>query len=138
MLLGTLAVKADYAKRVLIGFLTLLVGDGLWLGVISKHFGLYAKAIDNTGWGPMGAGLAIALYALISAAFAALMRPLSVQNALILGACAGFAVFTAFNITAVFIHDKWSVPLALVDTTYGTLAWSAMVYAQYTMTQGGK
>jgi uncharacterized membrane protein len=123
-----------YLRKFLVGLMALLIGDGIWLGIISRRLGTYAGAIDKNVSGTVAA-LGILCYAAISAAFAALITPASAQDAAIVGALVGFLVFSAFNITTVVINAKWTPSIALTDTVYGTCAWTAMLLAIYAATR---
>lgn len=130
MQLATFKFAPPFWRKLFIGFATLLAGDGIWLGVIAKHFGLYTSHIYEKGLGIGAAIFAIALYAIISAAYSALIYPTSLRNAALVGALSGFLVFSAFNITSVAINGKWDANIALIDTLYGTTAWTIMMVLQ--------
>ena len=130
MQIATFKYAKSFWKRLLVGFITLIVSDGLWLGVINRHLNMYTSHIYDKKIGVYGMILAISLYAIISAAYSALIYPNTSHNAIRMGAITGFLVFSVFNITSVAINGKWDTRIALIDTLYGTCAWALMMFLQ--------
>lgn len=130
MKIATIQYEPSFWKRFLVGTVSLLVCDGLWLGVVARHYGLYAPHVYDKKLGLASMLFAVSLYAIISAAYSALIYPSTQTNALLIGAMSGFLVFSAFNITSVAINGKWNTRIALIDTTYGTIAWALMLFLQ--------
>ena len=115
-------------KRVAIGVLAVLATDGIWLGALSRYLGVYEGHIDSLPtWRYM---TAMIMYALIAAVVASAIVPPSDYDAVKLGAFLGFFAFSVFNVTSWGINKKWSGTTALIDTTYGTVAWSLLLGAQ--------
>ena len=130
MQVATLKFAPLFWRKLVIGFVSLLASDGIWLGLVARHFGLYTKHVYEKNLGIGAMVFAVSLYAIISAAYGALVYPTSQNNALVIGALTGFLVFSAFNITSVAINGKWDTRIALIDTLYGTTAWAIMMYLQ--------
>ena len=115
-------------KRIAVGVLAVLATDGIWLGALSRYLGVYDGHVDSLPtWRYM---TAMILYALIAALVASAIVPPSNYNAMKLGAFTGFFAFSVFNVTSWGINKKWSGTTALIDTTYGTVAWSLLLGAQ--------
>ena len=115
-------------KRIAIGVLAVLATDGIWLGGLSRYFGVYEGRIDDMPtWQLM---TAMIMYAVVSAIVASAIVPSSTVNAMKLGAFVGFFAFFVFNVTTWGTNKKWSAMTALTDTAYGTVAWSILLGAQ--------
>ena len=115
-------------KRIAIGILAVLATDGIWLGALSKYLGVYEGRIDDMPtWQLM---TAMVMYAIVSALVASAIVPSSLSDAVKLGAFIGFFAFFVFNVTTWGTNKKWSAMTALIDTTYGTVAWSILLGAQ--------
>jgi len=115
-------------KRIAAGILTVLAIDGIWLGGLSRYLGVYDGHVDSLPtWRYM---TAMILYALIAAIVSSAIIPPSNCDAMKLGALVGFFAFSVFNVTSWGINKKWSATTALIDTTYGTVAWSLLLGGQ--------
>jgi len=115
-------------KRIAIGILAVLVTDGIWLGCLSKYLGVYEGRIDDMPtWRLM---TAMAMYAIIATVVASAIVPSNYYDAMKLGAALGFFAFFVFNVTSWGINKKWSATTALIDTTYGTVAWAFLLGTQ--------
>lgn len=130
MQIATFKYTPLFWKKLLIGFVALLVSDGMWLGIIARHFNLYTAHVYDKNLGVGSMVVAVSLYAIISAAYSAFIYPSTPRHALLMGALTGFLVFSTFNITSVAINGKWNTRIAMIDTLYGTSAWALMMFLQ--------
>ena len=116
----------------LVGVFSIILSDALWLGLLSKHLGVYADAVDKDWLHSTARNITgLILYSLVSASIASLVRTQTIKNAAIVGALLGFLVFSAFNITTLAIKRNWTPVMALIDTTYGIISWSIMLTLQH-------
>lgn len=115
-------------KRVAIGVLAVLATDGIWLGGLSRYLGVYEGHVDSLPtWRYM---TSMILYALVTAMVSSAFVTPSEYDAMKFGAFLGFFAFSVFNVTSWGINKKWSGTTALIDTTYGSVAWSLLLGAQ--------
>jgi uncharacterized membrane protein len=135
MALATLespATQKHLLKRVLVGVFSILLSDALWLGLLSKHLGVYAGAVDKDWLHSTARNITgLILYSLVSASIASLVQTQTVKNAAIVGGLLGFLVFSVFNVTTLAIKRNWTPIMALIDTTYGIISWSIMLTLQH-------
>lgn len=104
---------------------TLLVLDGLWLGLLMRGFvkeHLGPLMLDQPRWIP--ASLFYLLYATAICFFA--VRPAleasSTARAAWLGAALGFVAYATYDLTNAATLKQWSDLFSIVDVTWGTLA----------------
>jgi uncharacterized membrane protein len=114
--------------------LTLVVLDGVWLGVIMKGFvreQLGPLLLDTPRWGPA------ALFYLLYAAgiwFFAVRPSFGADDGLRaagLGAALGFIAYMTYDLTNTATLRGWSVPFSWVDVAWGTLATALAAFASF-------
>lgn len=104
-------------------FLTMLVIDALWLGVIAKS--LYANAMGSL-LSPNPNLLAAAAFYLIFPAglviFAVLPQADSpVWKAALMGALFGFFAYATYDLTNLAVIKDWPLGLTFIDMAWGTM-----------------
>ncbi len=116
---------------------TILVLDGLWLGLIAKDF--YQREMGSLLAEQVRVLPAIAFYALYPAAlvFLTVMTPPSGwPAAAVRGAVLGLAAYGAYDLTNLAIVKDWPIRISLVDWAWGGLIGAAAAAAAYAATWG--
>ena len=121
-------VPHNYGEKFIIGALFILCLDGLWLYMCK---GQYDSALSGQHISTRRAVVGYIVYSLIAGAIGAVFSSSNLDSAAACGALVGFLVFSVFNITTVTVNKDWSVKLGLLDTTYGTVAWTLMLMVQH-------
>ena len=105
---------------------SLLVLDGLWLGVIAREF--YMSRLSGLLLDKPNFGIAALFYLAHAAGIVvfALPHATSWTTALLYGALFGFFVYAAYDITNLATLRGWSTSVALVDLVWGTVATAAV------------
>ena len=104
-------------------FLTMLIIDALWLGVIAKS--LYANAMgslmsQNPNWWAAGAFyLLFPLGLLIFAVLPQADNP--VWKAALMGALFGFFAYSTYDLTNLAVIKDWPLGLTFIDMAWGTM-----------------
>lgn len=122
-------------KLFILAFVTLVVIDSIWLGLIAKslyfkHYGSWLRLAQGElqlNW--WAAALVYLLMALALVIFVLPMAHQSPLNALLYGAILGAVLYGVYNFTCLAIFKDWPVTMAFVDWAWGTvlLAASALI-----------
>lgn len=112
-----------YAGVYLAVFLTMLVIDGIWLGVIAKS--MYATAMGGLMSPNPNLWAAAAFYLLFPVGlviFAVLPQTDSpVWKAAMMGALFGFFAYSTYDLTNLAVIKDWPVGLTFIDMAWGTM-----------------
>lgn len=112
-------------KLFVIALLVFLIGDALWLGVISKSYYIQAykpwlrlegDSIQPLWW---AAGVVYFLLALSIVVFALPLAAGSCGLALLYGAVLGAVVYGVYDFTTLSILKDWPVGMAFIDWGWG-------------------
>ena len=122
------AKAANYAARFVVGMITILAGDALWLGLLAPALGIYEGRYKVV---PGRAPAAFLLYTVLAAGVSGLAVAPSVELAAQTGALLGLLAFGTFNITHWALSKRWDATTGLVDTAYGMVAWALTLSAQH-------
>lgn len=104
---------------------TLVVLDGLWLGVIMKDYYRQSLApiarMSDGSLAPIWA-IAALVYPLLAAGLAVLVVPraVSAREALLLGAFFGFVTYGVYDLTNHATLREWRTATTLIDMAWGT------------------
>ena len=116
---------------------TILVLDGLWLGLIAKD--LYKNEMGSLLAVQIRVLPAIVFYAVYPAALVFLTvatPPGSWPAAALRGAVLGLAAYGAYDLTNMAIVKDWPVRISLIDWAWGGLIGAAAAAAAYAATWG--
>jgi uncharacterized membrane protein len=123
-------------KTYLIALLTLMVLDGLWLGVFMK--GVYNREMgqlmaESVNWLPaalfyLGYPLGVVLLVLTP-------TPENGLNAALRGAMLGAVAYGTYNLTGAAVIKGWSSTLTLIDIAWGICLTSGMAFAAWRFTK---
>ena len=113
-------------------FVTMLVLDGLWLGVVAKNLyrdGLGHLMADRINFA--AAGLFYLIYPIGVVALAVLPNVATPgwTATLVAGAILGFIAYATYDLTNLATLRDWPVSIALVDVAWGTAGTVAMTAA---------
>ncbi len=124
-------------KNTLIGFVTFIVLDGLWLGLVMKEFyrrqlAPIARMADG-GMAPVWSVVWM-IYLLLGLGVGVLVVPRaqSVGSAAALGAVLGLVVYGVYDLTNYSTLAAWPAAVTVADIAWGTFATalaSALVFA---------
>ncbi len=113
--------------RTLTGFVTFIVLDGLWLGVMMKAFYRTALApiarMTDGGLAPIWS-VAWVIYVLLGAGVAVFVVPRATNtaSAALLGAVLGVVVYGVYDLTNYSTLAQWPLAVTVVDIAWGTVA----------------
>ena len=104
------------------GLASLLVLDGLWLGVIARAF--YKARIGDLLLDRPNFAIAALFYFVHAAGIVvfAIPQATSWTTALLYGALFGFFVYAAYDLTNLATLRGWSTSVAVIDLAWGTAA----------------
>lgn len=104
---------------------SLIVLDGLWLGVIARDF--YKARLGDLLLEKPNLAIAAIFYLVHAAGIAVFAVPQATAwtSALLYGALFGFFVYAAYDITNLATLRGWSASVAVVDLAWGTAATAA-------------
>lgn len=104
---------------------SLLVLDGLWLGVVARDF--YKARLGDLLLEKPNLAIAAVFYLAHAAGIAVFAVPQATAwtSALLYGALFGFFVYAAYDITNLATLRGWSTSVAVVDLAWGTAATAA-------------
>ena len=104
------------------GLASLLVLDGLWLGVIARAF--YKARIGDLLLNRPNVAIAALFYFAHAAGIVvfAIPQATSWTTALLYGALFGFFVYAAYDLTNLATLRGWSTSVAVIDLAWGTVA----------------
>jgi uncharacterized membrane protein len=112
-----------YAGVYLAVFLTMLVIDAIWLGVIAKS--MYAAAMGDLMSPNPNLWAAAAFYLLFPLGlliFAVLPQADSpVWKAVLMGALFGFFAYSTYDLTNLAVIKDWPLGLTFIDMAWGTM-----------------
>jgi len=114
---------------------TILVLDGLWLGVVARD--LYKREMgdlmaDSVRIVP--AAIFYLLYPMALIYLTAMTPPAGWGEALLRGAVLGLAAYGAYDLTALSVVRNWPLKLSLIDLAWGTVLSAAAAAAAYAVT----
>ncbi len=117
-------------KNTLIGFVTFIVLDGLWLGLIMKEFyrnqlAPIARMADG-GMAPVWSVVWM-IYLLLGLGVGVLVVPRahSIGSAAALGAVLGLVVYGVYDLTNYSTLAAWPAAVTIADIAWGTFATAA-------------
>ena len=116
---------------------TILVLDGLWLGVIAQD--LYKREMGSLFAEQVRVLPAVVFYAIYPAALVFLTvmsAPGGWSAAAVRGAVLGLAAYGAYDLTNMSIVKGWPIGISLIDWTWGVLISAAAAAAAYAATWG--
>jgi uncharacterized membrane protein len=104
---------------------SLLLLDGLWLGVIARAF--YKARIGELLLDRPSFGIAALFYLIHAAGIVVFAIPQATAwtSALLYGALFGFFVYAAYDLTNLATVRGWSASVAVIDLAWGTAATAA-------------
>ena len=114
-------------KLAAVGAVAFLVLDGVWLGLLMKHFYREQLApivrLANGGMAPNWPA-ALVVYALLGTGIALFVIPQAstVSSAAALGALFGLVVYGVYDFTNFATLRQWPFAVTLVDVAWGTVA----------------
>ncbi|EJB03517.1 putative membrane protein [Rhizobium leguminosarum bv. trifolii WSM597] len=105
-------------------FLTLLVCDGIWLGLVARNF--YRDQLGALMLPSPNLAVAALFYLFFAAAVVVLavlpsLLAGSIATALIHGAILGLAAYGTYDITNLATLRNWPLTMSLIDMAWGTL-----------------
>lgn len=105
-------------------FLTLLVCDGIWLGVVARNF--YRDQLGELMLPSPNLAVAALFYLFFAAAVVVLavlpaLSAGSIGTALLHGAILGLAAYGTYDITNLATLRNWLLTMSLIDMAWGTL-----------------
>ena len=124
----------SYAMRYFSALIVLVALDALWLSYFARAVfrpTLGDILLDTPRWG--AASLFYVLYALGIVLFAVMpaLRNGSWQSAALMGAMFGFFAYMTYDLTNFATLKAWTLPLALADIAWGTVASGLAATASY-------
>lgn len=104
-------------------FLTLLVFDGIWLGVVARTF--YRDQLGDLMLPQPNLAIAAIFYLFFTAAIIVLavlpaLTAGSLVTALIYGAILGLAAYGTYDVTNLATLKSWPLTMSIVDMAWGT------------------
>jgi len=113
-------------------FVTMLVIDGVWLGVVAKN--LYRDAIGHLMADQVNFGAAAVFYLLYPIGVVALAVVPNAESpgwtsTLVAAAIFGFIAYATYDLTNLATLKGWPVSIALIDMAWGTAVTVAMAAA---------
>jgi uncharacterized membrane protein len=126
------------AIRYAVVLVVLVVGDAVWLSYFARVMFrpvLGAILLDNPRWG--AAILFYLIYALGVLVFplALGLRGGSWVSAALYGALFGFLAYMTYDLTNLATIKAWTVPLALIDMSWGAVLTAAATSAGYAIAE---
>ena len=121
-------VPPHYWASVFFGCAVLLLCDGLWF--LGTYNCLYAACIKS----PRRQSVRVACvvcYALVASVVASTVTAATDSEAAFTGALLGMIVFFTFNVTTYGISSDYDGCVAIIDTLYGTIAWTVLLVVQH-------
>ena len=105
-------------------FLTLLVCDGIWLGLVARNF--YRDQLGALMLPSPNLAVAALFYLFFAAAVVVLavlpaLSAGSIATALLHGAILGLAAYGTYDITNLATLRNWPLTMSLIDMAWGTL-----------------
>ncbi|MBB5663191.1 putative membrane protein [Rhizobium leguminosarum] len=105
-------------------FLTLLVCDGIWLGLVARNF--YRDQLGALMLPSPNLAVAALFYLFFAAAVVVLavlpaLSAGSIATALLHGAILGLAPYGTYDITNLATLRNWPLTMSLIDMAWGTL-----------------
>ncbi|HEY4075988.1 MAG TPA: DUF2177 family protein [Rhizomicrobium sp.] len=126
------------AIRFAVVLLVLIIGDAAWLSYFAKAMfrpALGDILLDTPRW-----GAAIAFYLIYAAGV--MVFPLamglfkeSIGTAILYGALFGFLAYMTYDLTNLATIKAWTVPLALIDMSWGAVLTAAATAAGFAVAQ---
>lgn len=132
-----MAVKT-IALSYLLTFVSFLVIDLLWLGIVAKN--LYQKYLGGFLSEQVNWTAAIIFYLLfvagilIFAVYPGLSKQ-SVQHTLIMGALFGFFTYATYDLTNLATLKNWPIPIVIIDIIWGTFLSASVAFCGYQLTK---
>ena len=117
-----------YWIRVLFGFLFLVVCDGLWFW--SMYPRVYAACFERPRRKRVRVGCLVS-YAAVGALISSAVRSHDTGDAASVGAVLGFLLFFTFNVTMYGVNEAYSLFVCMMDTAYGTIAWTLLLITEH-------
>jgi uncharacterized membrane protein len=117
-------------RQAAVGALAFMVLDGVWLGVLMKHFYRDQLApivrLANGGIAPNWPS-ALVVYALLGTGIALFVIPRAstASSAAVYGACFGLVVYGVYDFTNYSTLRQWPFVLTLADAAWGAVASAA-------------
>lgn len=104
------------------------LGDAVWLPLTRSTVYATLPAKFDRAYAALAYGsLILGLYLVLEAA-----KPQSVLQSAMIGAAVGLAVYGVWNGTGgALFPDRWTAPMALIDTLYGTALCAAAAAAAF-------
>ncbi len=107
-------------------FITLLILDFLWLGIITKNFiisefGSLIKVENNSIQINLLAGILTWLIIAIGVFIFAVNPSPTIQKALIMGAIFGFILYSVYDLTNLSFIKNYPINFIFVDIAWGTI-----------------
>ncbi|MFT4244871.1 MAG: DUF2177 family protein [Candidatus Woesearchaeota archaeon] len=130
------------------GFLTLLIGDYLWLGkvmrkIIIEDFKPYIE-LDKDGFTKIRLSVGILAWVIISLGciYFASFQAQSSFNAILLGAFFGFILYACYDLTNYTFFMKYSKRFVIIDILWGSficsmVSLSGFIIKNFIQTRGG-
>jgi uncharacterized membrane protein len=129
----------EYVKYIIIAII-ILVLDGIWIYSNLQMYSDAVKAIQKSEM-RIKPYAAIVAYSFVLFASLFIAIPFTKQNvkkgdsieqklykSFIYGGAAGFAVYGVYNFTSLSIYKDYTLNLALIDTTWGTVLNTTIVF----------
>jgi len=116
---------------------TILLVDGLWLGLVAKQF--YTNQLGHLMRSDIKAAPAVVFYLLFAAGLVVLaVRPdesIPLTSIAFYGGIVGFIAYGTYNMTNYSTLNRWPIKMTLIDWPWGTgLSSLAAVVGGYTKT----
>lgn len=117
-----------FIKLYLTAFLSFMMIDLLWLGVIASHF--YREQIgflmtDDIRWGAAILFYALYILGLVIFVIHPAIEKASWSHALIYGALFGLVCYATYDLTNLATLKNWPIKLSIVDLAWGTFVTGA-------------
>ena len=118
------------------GFLTILVLDYVWLGIIAKNFiikefGNLISVTDNSIDLNLPAGILAWLAIAIMVVTFVTLRFTGYGSVALYGAIMGFLMYAMYDLTNLTFITNYSLKFTLVDIAWGTFACMAVALVSY-------
>lgn len=124
--------------RILVGAATFMVLDGLWLGLVMRHFYRSQLApiarMANGGMAPNWTAAVVVYVALgLGIALLAVPRATDAASALRFGALLGLVVYAVYDFTNFSTLRQWPLTVTFVDTLWGVAATAVATLVVWTI-----
>lgn len=122
---------SSFPSGAVAALVTFLVLDGVWLGLIARHF--YKRRLGGLLKSRPNLALAGFFYVLhvIGLVVFALPQAATVTEAVLFGGLFGVCVYSAYDLTNLATIKGWPVSVSLVDLAWGTLLSSIATVAAF-------